>query len=365
MQISAIINFLETVAPPQLQEAYDNAGLITGSLEWDCNSILISLDATEAVIDEAIRNKCNLVVSHHPIVFSPLKKITGRNYVEKTLIKAIKNDVAIYAIHTNLDNISGGVNGRISKLIGLNESRMLTGKPNTLKKLFTFVPSADADKVRNAIFNAGAGKIGNYTECSFNMEGVGTFKAGIGTNPYVGEIGKLQKENEIKIEAIFPSWLEHAIIKSLIDSHPYEEVAFDIISLENTHQETGSGMVGELEGAMTEAQFLEHLKRIFQPKVIRHSPLLNKQVRIVAVCGGAGSFLISKAISVGADALVTADFRYHEFFDANDRIVLFDIGHFESEQFTIDLLNDLLTQKFPNFAVLKSGVKTNPINYYF
>lgn len=365
MQISAIINFLETVAPLQLQESYDNAGLITGSGDWECQSVLISLDATEAVIDEAIKRKCNLVVAHHPIIFSALKKITGRNYVEKTLIKAIKNDVAIYAIHTNLDNISSGVNGKIAKLIGLSSACVLAGKSNTLKKLFTFVPLADTDKVRNAIFGAGAGNIGNYSECSFNVEGVGTFKGGEGTNPYVGEVGKLKRENETKIEVIFPSWLERSIVKSLIDSHPYEEVAFDIVSVDNVHQEIGSGLIGEMDEPMTESQFLGHLRNIFQLKVIRHSALQNKPIKIVAVCGGAGSFLISNAISSGADALVSADFKYHEFFDANDRIVIFDIGHFESEQFTVELLHDLLTQKFPNFAVLKSGVKTNPINYYF
>jgi dinuclear metal center YbgI/SA1388 family protein len=365
MQISAILNFLETVAPAALQESYDNVGLITGSDQWQCSGVLVTLDATEEVIDDAIKNNCNLVVAHHPIIFSGLKKVTGKNYVEKTVIKAIKNDVAIFAIHTNLDNIAGGVNGKIASLLELSGTKVLSGKTNALKKIFTFVPTSHTDSVRNAIFKAGGGNIGKYSECSFNMEGAGTFKPGAGTHPYVGEIGKQQRENETKIEVIFPSWMESHIVKAMMASHPYEEVAFDIIPVDNVHQAIGSGLVGELEEPMSEPGFMSRLKSIFQLKVIRHSSLLDKPIKKVAVCGGAGSFLISKAIAIGADALVTADFKYHEFFDANGSIVLFDVGHFESEQFTTDLLYDLLTQKFPNFAVLKTGVRTNPINYYF
>lgn len=365
MQISAIINYLETVAPPVLQESYDNVGLLTGSCQWECSGVLISLDATLEVINEAIKQKCNLVVAHHPIIFTGLKKITGRNYVEETVIRAIKNDIAIYAIHTNLDNISGGVNGKIANLLTLQQCRVLAGKENTLKKLFTFVPSAEAGAVRDAIFSAGGGHIGKYSECSFNAEGTGTFRAGEGTNPFAGEVGKQHQANEIKIEVIFPFWLERDIVKAMIGSHPYEEVAYDVITLGNTHQETGSGLVGELESPISEEDFLSQLMTVFQLKIIRHSPLLNKPIKKVAVCGGAGSFLVSKAIDAGAEVFVTSDLKYHEFFDANGRILLADIGHYESEQFTIDLLHDLLTQKFLTFAVLKSRVKTNPVNYYF
>lgn len=364
MQIAAIISFLESQAHPSLQEQYDNAGLLTGNAGWECSGIICSLDATEDVIKEAIAKKCNLVVAHHPIIFGGLKKINGKNYVEKTIITAIKNDIAIYAIHTNLDNVATGVNGRIAQLLGLKNTRVLSPKENSLKKLFTFAPNDKAEQVRNAIFAAGGGHIGNYSECSFNTEGSGTFKPGDGTDPYVGEAGKQHQEKETRIEAIFPSFLETAIITAMKAAHPYEEVAYDVIQLSNTYNEIGSGVVGELPASEDEKAFLGSLKEIFKVPVIRHTRFLNKPVKKVAVCGGAGSFLISKALAAGADVYVTADMKYHEFFDANDRMLIADIGHYESEQFTMDLLREILEQKFPTFAVLKTEVKTNPVNYF-
>lgn len=365
MNISAIIQHLESIAPPVLQESYDNAGLITGNGQWECSGVLCTLDSTEAVIEEAKSRGCNLVVAHHPIIFGGLKKITGRNYVERTVIAAIKNDVAIYAIHTNLDNIIGGVNGRIADRLNLVNRSILLPKDGMLRKLFTFVPLAHADKVRQAIFEAGAGHIGNYSECSFSSEGVGTFKAGENTNPYVGDIGSQHKENELRVEVIFPSYLEPKIVKSLLAAHPYEEPAYDIISLQNNFTAVGSGLIGELETELPEAAFLAKLKQAFGLKLVRHTELLGKPVKKVAVCGGAGSFLISKALSAGADVYITADLKYHELFDAENRLVVCDIGHYESEQFTIELLADILQQKFPTFAVLKSDTKTNPVYYYF
>jgi dinuclear metal center YbgI/SA1388 family protein len=365
MKISEIISFLESVGPSSLQEHYDNAGLITGDANWECHGIICSLDATEDVVKEAIEKKCNLIVAHHPIIFGGLKKINGKNYVEKTVIAAIKNDIAIYAIHTNLDNVISGVNGKIAELLGLKNIAVLSPKDNTLKKLFTFVPADKAEQVRNAIFAAGGGHIGNYSECSFNAEGIGTFKAGDGTNPYVGNIGERHHENEIRIEVIFPAWIESTLLASMKASHPYEEVAYDVVDLSNDHSGVGSGITGDLPNAMNETDFLAQIKKIFDVPVIRHTRLLNKPIQKVAVCGGAGSFLVSKALAAGADIYITADMKYHEFFDANDRMVIADIGHFESEQFTIDLLKDVLEQKFPTFAVLKTGVKTNPVTYFF
>ncbi len=364
MKINEIINFLESLAHPSLQESYDNAGLITGSMDWDCSGIICSLDATEEVIEEAIAKKCNLIVAHHPIIFGGLKKINGKNYVEKAVITAIKNDIAIYAIHTNLDNVVDGVNGRIASMLGLQNISVLSSKSDTLKKLVTFAPVDKAEQVRNAIFAAGGGHIGNYSECSFNTEGVGTFKAGSGTNPYVGEKGKQHQENEIRIEVIFPAFIEKSILNAMKAAHSYEEVAYDIVPLSNIHSGIGSGMVGELENAVDETEFLSRIKDVFHLSVIRHTVLLNKRIKKVAVCGGAGSFLISKALAAGADTYVTADLKYHEFFDANGRMLIADIGHYESEQFTIDLLKEILEQKFPTFAVLKTGVRTNPV-YYF
>ena len=364
MKISGVISFLETLAHPSLQEHYDNAGLITGNPDWECKGIVISLDAIEEVVNEAIAKKCNLIISHHPIIFNGLKKINGRNYVEKTIIAAIKNDIAIYAIHTNLDNVIEGVSGKMAKMLELQNVSILSQKENTLKKLFIFVPVDRAETVRNAIFQAGGGHIGNYSQCSFNVEGIGTFKAGKNTDPYVGEVGKQHQEKEIRIEAIFPSFLEHTIVAAMKAAHPYEEVAYDIVNLSNNYQNIGAGIIGELPEAREEKEFLSRIKEVFKVPLIRHTSLLNKPVKKIALCGGAGSFLISKALAAGADVYITADVKYHEFFDANNKILMADIGHYESEQFTIDLLHEILLQKFPTFAILKTEVETNPVRYF-
>lgn len=364
MKINEIILYLESLAHPSLQEHYDNAGLITGHEDWECSGIICSLDATEEVVKEAVEKKCNLIVAHHPIIFGGLKKINGKNYVEKTIITAIKNDIAIYAIHTNMDNVLEGVNGKMAARLGLKNISILSPKEDTLKKLFTFVPVDKAEQVRNAIFMAGGGHIGNYSECSFNAEGTGTFKAGEGTNPYVGNVGTQHQEKETRIEVIFPSFLESKIVTAMKTAHPYEEVAYDVISLSNSDHSIGSGVIGEWPGSIDEKQFLTKLKEVFAVPVIRHTALLNKAIKRVALCGGAGSFLISKALAAGADAYITADIKYHEFFDANNRMLIADIGHYESEQYTIDLLQEILGQKFPTFAILKTEVRTNPVHYF-
>jgi dinuclear metal center YbgI/SA1388 family protein len=364
MNIQDITSFLESIAPASLQESYDNAGLLTGSANWECTGIITTLDATEAVVREAIEKNCNLIVAHHPIIFGGLKKITGKNYVEKTIIAAIKNDIAIYAIHTNLDNILTGVNGKMAQLLGLLNQRVLQPKKGILKKLVTFVPAKQAIKVRDALFAAGAGQIGNYSECSFTVEGEGTFKGGEGTDPFVGTPGLRYMNTELRLEMIFPAWIENELLKALLATHPYEEVAYDIFLLENKYQQTGSGLIGELTEAISSTAFLQQLKNVFGLTVIRHTPLLDKAVKKIALCGGAGSFLIGAAIAAGADFYVTGDIKYHEFFDANDQLVIADIGHFESEQYTVNLLFDILREKFLNFAVLKTGVKTNPVHYF-
>ena len=364
MKIAEITSYLESMAHLSLQESYDNAGLITGNSAWDCTGIVISLDTTEEVVNEAVSKKANLIVAHHPIIFSGLKKINGKNYVEKAVIAAIKNDIAIYAIHTNLDNVLNGVNGKMAQLLGLKNCTILAPKNNTLKKLFIFVPTAQAEQVRNAIFEAGGGNIGNYSECSFNAEGTGTFKAGDNTDPFVGNKGERHYEKETKIEVVFPAFLENRIVAAMKAAHPYEEVAYDVAGLSNLHQQIGSGIVGELENPMDESSFLDLVKKTFKTPIIKHTELRGKAVKKVALCGGAGSFLIGTAISADADFYITADMKYHEFFDANGRVVIADIGHYESEQFTIDLLKEVLEQKFPTFAVLKTGVITNPVRYF-
>jgi dinuclear metal center YbgI/SA1388 family protein len=364
MKIADIIDLLEAVAPPSLQESYDNAGLLTGNPGWACTGALCTLDATEEVVKEAMQRGCNLVVAHHPIIFGGLKKITGKNYVEKTIITAIKNDIAIYAIHTNLDNVIDGVSGMMADKLGLKNRKILSPKEATLKKLYTFVPVEQVEQVRAALFEAGGGHIGNYNECSFGVEGTGTFKGGEGTNPFAGQPGERHYEKELKIEVIFPGYLQNSLIRALRTAHPYEEVAYDVVNLANTHPGIGSGLVGELPEALPEAAFLNQLKQAFDLPLIRHTALLGRPVKKIALCGGAGSFLIPKALGVGADIYITGDMKYHEFFDANGRLIIADIGHFESEQFTIDLLAGVLQEKFPTFAVLKTALKTNPVHYF-
>ncbi len=364
MKIIDAIQALETTAPLALQESYDNAGLLTGNSSWPCTGILCTLDATEAVVLEAKQKGCNLVVAHHPIIFGGLKKINGRNYVEKTIIAAIKNDIAIYAIHTNLDNVLNGVNDRMADQLGLINRRILAPKTDQLMKLYTFVPLAQSAAVRSALFEAGAGHIGQYSECSFNTEGMGTFKGAANTNPFAGQPGQLHEEKEVRMEMVFPSYLQSTIVNALLKAHPYEEVAYDIISLTNDYQQVGSGLLGELPEALEETGFLHMLKTSFELSLVRHTPLLGKKIKKVALCGGAGSFLTGKALAAGADIYISADIKYHEFFDANDRLVIADIGHWESEQFTTDLLVDILQAKFPTFAVLKSATKTNPVQYF-
>ncbi len=364
MIIANIITELEQFAPPSYQESYDNSGLLTGNAMWQCSGVLCTLDATEAVVLEAVAKGCNLIVAHHPIIFSGLKKITGKNYVEQTIITAIKNDVAIYACHTNLDSVLHGVNGKIADALGLVNRRILLPKRQTLVKLYTCIPLSHLDTVRDAIFNAGGGNIGNYSECSFSVEGVGTFKAAEGTNPFVGAIGERHVEREMKLEVIFPSYLSGKIITALQAAHPYEEVAYEIVNLANEFGTVGSGLIGDLSEPITELDFLQHIKKIFGLKVIKHTNLLGKPIKKVAFCGGAGSFLIGNAKAAKADIYITSDIKYHEFFDAENKLVIADIGHWESEQFTPDLLNDVLKSKFPTFAVLKSEVVTNPVGYF-
>ncbi len=363
MKIIGVIEWLENFAPLSLQEDYDNAGLLIGNNQDECTGIITTLDVTEKVLEEAVNNKCNLIVAHHPVIFKGLKKLNGANYVERTVISAIKNNIAVYAIHTNLDNVIEGVNNKIAEKLELQNIQVLMQKENILKKMVTFSPKEKASEVRNALFNSG-GKLGKYSECSFNVEGTGTFKAEEGAHPYVGEMEKRHEENETRIEVIFPGYLQKQIVQSLKAVHPYEEVAYDIYPLENQLNYFGSGLTGNLPQPLTEEELLSRLKKDFKLQAIRHSPYLNKKISKIALCGGAGSFLISLAKASGAQAFITSDIKYHEFFDADREILIADIGHFESEQFTIELLADILKEKFPNFAVLKTKINTNPVNYY-
>ncbi|MBD79929.1 MAG: Nif3-like dinuclear metal center hexameric protein [Crocinitomicaceae bacterium] len=364
MLIAEIIDKLEEWAPPSYQENYDNAGLICGNPKEVVSGVLVCLDSIEDTIDEAIKLGCNLIIAHHPIVFKGLKKITSHTYVERTLIKAIKNDVAIYAMHTNLDSVTTGVNYKIGNLLGVKEPKILAPQKGTLEKLVTYCPNDKVEELRNKLFEAGAGKLGDYDSCSFNQEGIGTFRGLENSNAYVGEKLKLHSESETKIEVVLPTYLRQKVIKNLLQFHPYEEVAYEIYSIENENTYVGSGMVGELADEITLSDFFDILKKTFHLKVIRHTGNPDSKVRRIAWCGGAGSFLLKKAIGAKADIFITGDFKYHEFFDHENKVVIADIGHYESEQFTAHLIVDFLKENFNKFAVHLSGVNTNPVNYY-
>lgn len=364
MKVKDVLEVLERWAPPVLQEDYDNCGLQVGDPTATVKCALITLDCTPAVVREAARNGCNLIITHHPPIFKGLKSITGRNEVERTVLEAVRADVAIYAIHTNLDNVLGGVNGEIAARLGLQSVRVLDSKPALLFKLAVFVPMAHADAVRNAMFGAGAGVIGAYDLCSFNVQGTGTFRAGEGTDPFVGERGTLHQEQEMRIEVACTAPVVQAVVAAMQKAHPYEEVAYDLVPLHNLHPGIGSGLLGRFPQAVPEVEFLERLKQAFGTPVIRHTALLGKAVQQVALCGGSGAFLIGKAMAAGADAYVTGDVKYHEFFQPGNRLLLADIGHFESEQFTPALIQRHLARILPTFATRLSETGTNPIHYF-
>lgn len=363
MKIKDVTTCIEEIAPLNYAESFDNVGLLVGNYNTEVTGVLVTLDTLENVVEEAIEKHCNLIVSFHPIIFSGLKKLNGNNYVERVVLKAIKNDIAIYAMHTALDNSFQGVNAKICEVLGLKNKKILIPQKNTIKKLTTYVPHNNAEEVRLALFKAGAGNIGNYDNCSYNTEGYGTYKGNENSNPAIGEKGKLHTENETLIGVIFEKHKENSILTALLNAHPYEEVAYDIVPLDNLHQEIGLGMIGELTEEKSELEFLNFLKETMNAKGIRHSKLIGKPIKKVAVLGGSGSFAIKNAINAEADIYVTSDIKYHEFYKAENKLIIADIGHYESEQFTKELLVDILTKKFPNFAVILSNKNTNPIYY--
>jgi len=363
MLLKDIVAALEELAPPALQESYDNSGLLVGYPNQTITGVICCLDSTEAVIDEAVSRGCNLVVAHHPIIFSGLKKITGKNYIERTVIKAIRHDVAVYAIHTNLDNVQHGVNQKFADKLGLTNRRILAPRRDDLLKLEVYVPVAHAEAIRQAVFQAGGGHIGNYDECSFAISGEGTFRPREGANPTVGQQGVRHTDSEFLLSFMVPKWMRQRVHKAMVDAHPYEEVAHQWFTLGNVLQDVGSGMIGELPQDMAIETFFNMLKTNMNVPTVRHTKVVKESVRRIAVCGGSGSFLLQDAIVAGADVFVTADFKYHQFFDADGRIMIADIGHYESEQFTIELLGDWFRQKFPTFASHLTAIDTNPVFY--
>lgn len=363
MKIREILQIIEQTAPLALQESYDNSGVQIGDISQEIKGVLLSVDVTEDVVDEAISLGCNLIISHHPLAFRSFKSLTGKNYVERCMIKACKHDIVLYAAHTNLDNAMGGVNFKLAQLLNLQQVRILAPAKKSLSKLVTFVPNSHADTIKTALFNAGAGNIGNYDSCSYNTSGYGTFRAGQNATPFCGEIGELHTEEEIRIEVILPTFKRTEIIRALISVHPYEEPAFDIYPLENEWNQAGAGIVGTLPEEMEEEDFLYFLKDTLNLSSIQHSPYRGKKILDVALCGGSGNFLIPNAIGYGADIFITGEAKYNDFFDVEDKILLATIGHYESEACTKDLFFDLLSDKFPELEIILSQFDVNPVKY--
>lgn len=363
MRIKNVIQCIEEYAPLCYQEDFDNAGLIVGDADAETDAALLCIDITEDIVDEAISKKINLIISHHPVVFSGLKKITGKTCTQRIVAKAIKHDIALYAAHTNMDNIAGGVNTKICEKLGLVNCKILQPRKNELIKIAVYVPASHEEKVCNAMFDAGAGNIGLYSNCSFNSKGTGTFTAGKNSNPFVGETEKMHNEDEVKIETVATKNNLHAIKTAIIKNHPYEEVAYDIYSIENEYMKAGSGMMGYLLEPVSHNCFYKMLKDVFLLKFIRTTKPVSEKISKVALCGGAGSFLLGDAIANQADIFISGDFKYHQFFDADGKITIADIGHFESEQFTVEIFYDIIKKKLPNFAAQIAEKNINPIIY--
>lgn len=364
MQIKHILEEIEVFAPLAYQEDYDNSGLLTGDAEAEVTGVLLSLDCTEEVVEEAIQKKCNLIISHHPLIFSGLKKLVGKTYVERALLKAIKNNIALYACHTNIDNVKQGVNHKIAEKLGLRNLHVLAPKAGQFQKIVTYVPDTHHQSVLDALFAAGAGAIGNYDQCSFNAEGTGTFKGNALSAPFLGKANELSREKEIRVETIFERNDQNKVVAALLGAHPYEEVAYDIYDLDKKHAGVGSGMWGEFKEPMQEQDFLNHVKKTFKVAAIKHTRLPGKMIKKVSICGGSGRFLLKNAIGSGSEAYITSDIKYHEYFEAENKLLLVDVGHFESEQFTPEIFYEIIQKKFTTFAIHLSEINTNPINYF-
>jgi dinuclear metal center YbgI/SA1388 family protein len=363
MRLKEIITYLDSMIPLSFQEDYDNSGLQVGDPEKEVESAILTLDVTEYVVDEAIENGCDLIISHHPVIFTGIKRLTGKTFTEKIILKAVQNSIAIYSAHTNLDAISTGVSRKMAEKLNLQSVRVLDPLKNRLLKLVTYIPESHLEVVKEALFSAGAGVIGNYDSCGFAVQGTGSFRGGEQTNPYAGEKGKLHYEKEMRFETVLLSHLKDKVIRALLDTHPYEEVAYDIYSLENNNVNFGFGCIGDLPHEMTEMDFLQIISEVFKNKGLRFSKTSGKNLKKIALCGGSGAFLLNAALYSGADAFVTSDLKYHNYFDAENRILLVDAGHYESEIFSTEILYDLIIKKFPKFAVRFSKTNTNPINY--
>jgi dinuclear metal center YbgI/SA1388 family protein len=363
MKLKEISSFLDQEIPLSFQESYDNSGLQLGDPDQQVNSALLTLDVTESVLQEAIQTHTPLIISHHPLIFRDLKKIAGKSSTERIISRCIKNDIAVYSAHTNLDISHHGVSRKIAEELGLEQIRVLVPLENRLVKLVTFVPESHIDKVRDAIFDAGAGSVGNYDRCGFVVPGTGSFRGDENTDPFVGEKGKVNFEKEIRFETVLFSHMKERVVQAMLDAHPYEEVAYDIYPLQNRNIDSGLGCTGTFKEGMNETSFLRLVSDVLGASGLRYSALTGKMVKKVAMCGGSGSSLLRDAVSSGADAFITADVKYHSFFEPDGKLLLVDAGHYETEKYAIEILKELIFKKFPKFALRISETNSNPINY--
>ena len=363
MKLRELCAWLDSEAPLSFQESYDNSGLQIGEPGSEISSALLTVDVTEKVVEEAITAGCNVIISHHPLIFTPVKKISGRNSTERIISRCIRNDISVYSAHTNLDIAHHLVSRKMAEKLGLVETKVLSPQENKLMKLVTYIPESHLDKVRNAIFDAGAGVVGNYDRCGFALQGTGSFRGNEGSDPFVGEPGKLHFENEVRFETVMFAHMRDRVMDALLANHPYEEVAYDLYSLENRNIDSGLGCIGTLQEEMEERSFVKMVSEVFGARSVRFSDPTGKKINKVAVCGGSGSSLVRDAILQGADAFVTAEIKYHTFFETENRILLVDTGHYESEKYSVEVLKELIIKKFPKFALRFSEINTNPINY--
>lgn len=364
MKIKEVIHALEMFAPLPLQESYDNAGLQVGLTDAEITGALLCIDVTEAIVEEAIKKDCNLIVSHHPLIFKGCKSLTGRDYVERCVMQAIKYDIAIYTLHTNIDNAPEGVSHKMGQLLGLQNMQVLEQKENLLLKLSVYVPHDYVEKVRTALFQVGCGHIGAYDQCSFGVEGVGTFRSQEGSNPFCGTPRILHNEPETRLEVILPTYLRRVAVTALKSAHPYEEPAFDLLPLYNEWSTVGSGIIGELPIPMDEKDFLCKVKKIFKIGAVKHSPFtVGRSIKRVALCGGSGGFLLPLAAQQQADVFLTGEIKYHDYFYYQDKLLIADIGHYESEQYTTEIFESVIRKLSSDIRIVTTEINTNPINY--
>lgn len=348
MKHKEIIEYLENWAPKGIAWEKDNVGLQLGFKDELTKGILLTLDVDNDALKKAIDEKCNLIISHHPVFFQSLSKIDLATSKGQLIELALRNKITIYTAHTNLDFTKNGVSFALAKKLGLEKINFLENAPQTQYKLVTFVPEQYVEKLINSLSDAGAGVIGNYTHCSYQLKGKGTFFGLENTNPAVGEKGKLESVEEIRLEMIFEKWNLHKILRALISNHPYEEPAYDIYPLQNRNVNFGFGAVGYLKEKMDLASFVKLVKDKLKVKSVKFTSGNKRNVQKIGVCGGSGSDLISKAISEGCDAFVTADIKYHTFLDYGDQIALIDAGHFYTEYPIIDELEKRVSEFLGN-----------------